>query len=74
MKEYTLRVDALDKKTQKKEEAEEKQKSAPNDYVEVAQTCLAHRPFGAGAPCVGRALSPPERHLDTTRSQTTFQA
>jgi clathrin heavy chain len=33
LREYTGRVDALDKKTQKKEEEEEKQKSAPNDYV-----------------------------------------
>jgi len=33
MREYTERVNALDKKTQKKEEEEEKQKSAPNDYV-----------------------------------------
>jgi len=33
MREYTDRVNALDKKTQKKEEEEEKQKSAPNDYV-----------------------------------------
>jgi len=33
LREYTSRIDALDKKTQKKEEAEEKQKSAPNDYV-----------------------------------------
>merc|ERR1719203_2342870 len=33
MREYTGRIDALDKKTQKKEEAEEKQKSASNDYV-----------------------------------------
>jgi len=33
MREYTSRIDALDKKTQKKEEAEEKQKSASNDYV-----------------------------------------
>merc|ERR1719401_1706145 len=33
LREYTGRIDALDKKTQKKEEAEEKQKSAPNDYV-----------------------------------------
>mmetsp|Transcript_59562 Transcript_59562/g.174212 ORF Transcript_59562/g.174212 Transcript_59562/m.174212 type:complete len:1727 (+) Transcript_59562:54-5234(+) len=32
LREYTGRIDALDKKTQKKEEAEEKQKSAPNDY------------------------------------------
>jgi len=33
LREYTGRIDALDKKTLKKEEAEEKQKSAPNDYV-----------------------------------------
>merc|ERR1712070_1052066 len=33
MREYTSRIDALDRKTQKKEEAEEKQKSASNDYV-----------------------------------------
>lgn len=33
LREYTSRIDALDKKTQKKEEAEEKQKSAPNDFV-----------------------------------------
>merc|ERR1719191_172185 len=33
LREYTGRIDALDKKTQKKKEAEEKQKSAPNDYV-----------------------------------------
>merc|ERR1712190_297283 len=32
LREYTGRIDALDKKTQKKEEAEEKQKSASNDY------------------------------------------
>merc|ERR1711953_304525 len=33
LREYTGRIDALDKKTQKREEAEEKQKSASNDYV-----------------------------------------
>merc|ERR1712070_213316 len=33
LREYTGRVDALDRKTQKKEEAEEKAKSAPNDFV-----------------------------------------
>jgi len=33
LKEYTSRVDGLDKKTLKKEEDEEKQKSASNDYV-----------------------------------------
>merc|ERR1719478_1128878 len=33
LREYTGRIEALDKKTQQKEEAEEKQKSAPNDYV-----------------------------------------
>jgi len=33
LREYTGRIDALDKKTQKKEEAEEKEKSASNDFV-----------------------------------------
>lgn len=33
LREYTGRVDALDKKTQKKEEAEERNKSAANDFV-----------------------------------------
>jgi clathrin heavy chain len=33
LREYTSRIDALDKKTQKKEEEEEKNKSASNDYV-----------------------------------------
>merc|ERR1712107_513096 len=33
LREYTTRLDALDKKTLKKEEAEEKKKSAPNDFV-----------------------------------------
>jgi len=33
LKEYTGRIDGLDKKTQKKEEEEEKNKSAANDYV-----------------------------------------
>merc|ERR1719426_564687 len=33
LREYTSKIDGLDKKTLKKEEAEEKQKSAPNDYV-----------------------------------------
>jgi len=33
VRDYTSRIDGLDKKTQKKEEEEEKQKSAPNDFV-----------------------------------------
>jgi len=33
LREYTSRIDALDKKTQKKEEEEERQKSAPNDWT-----------------------------------------
>jgi len=33
LREYTGRVDALDKKTQKKEEEQAKQQSAPNDFV-----------------------------------------
>merc|ERR1712151_1481472 len=33
LREYTRRIDALDKKTQKKEEAEQKEKSASNDLA-----------------------------------------
>merc|ERR1712032_299329 len=33
LREYTDRIDALDKKTQKREDMEEKEKSASNDYV-----------------------------------------
>mmetsp|Transcript_39448 Transcript_39448/g.98764 ORF Transcript_39448/g.98764 Transcript_39448/m.98764 type:complete len:1743 (+) Transcript_39448:183-5411(+) len=33
VREYTYRVDALDKKIEHKEEEEQKEKSAPNDYV-----------------------------------------
>lgn len=33
LRDYTGRIDALDKKTQKKEEDDEKNKSASNDYV-----------------------------------------
>merc|ERR1712014_345378 len=33
LREYTSRIDALDKKTQKKEEAEQKEKSASNDLA-----------------------------------------
>merc|ERR1719415_203516 len=33
LREYTGRIDALDKKTQKKEEAEQKEKSASNDLA-----------------------------------------
>merc|ERR1712137_606475 len=33
LREYTSRIDGLNKKTEKKEQEEEKQKSAANDYV-----------------------------------------
>merc|ERR1719191_1126504 len=33
LREYTSRIEALDKKEEKREEEQEKQKSAPNDYV-----------------------------------------
>merc|ERR1712176_1080509 len=33
LREYTSRIDALDKKTQKKEEAEQQEKSASNDLA-----------------------------------------
>lgn len=51
LREYTSRIDALDKKTQKKEEAEEKQKSAPNDYV--PEYMMPAMMPGAGLPGMG---------------------
>ena len=35
MREYTTRLDALDKKTQKQDEEKEKEKSAANDFVDL---------------------------------------
>merc|ERR1712113_720486 len=49
LREYTGRVDALDKKTQKKEEAEEKQKSAPNDYVPELPYMMGNTLSGFGS-------------------------
>jgi len=49
-REYTSRVDALDRKTQKREEAEEKERSAPNDYV---PEYLAPPMLGPGLPGFG---------------------
>lgn len=54
LREYTGRVDALDKKTQKREETEEKQKSAPNDYV---ADYIAPMMPGMGGPGMGGMLA-----------------
>merc|ERR1712070_967807 len=50
LREYTGRIDALDKKTTKKEEEEEKQKSAPNDYV---PDYMMPTMMGGGMPGIG---------------------
>merc|ERR1712187_186667 len=61
LREYTGRIDALDKKTQKKEEAEEKQKSAPNDYVaDYMMPTMTGGPGGMGMLAIqGPAAMPP---------------
>jgi len=50
LKEYTGRIDGLDKKTTKKEEEEEKAKSAPNDYV---PDYMMPAMMGGGMPGIG---------------------
>merc|ERR1719380_359277 len=50
LREYTSRIDALDKKTTKKEEEEEKQKSASNDYV---PDYMMPAMMGGGMPGIG---------------------
>jgi clathrin heavy chain len=57
LREYTGRIDALDKKTQKKEEAEEKSKSAPNDYVPDYMPMGGMMP-GLGQLALGNAAMP----------------
>merc|ERR1712013_866566 len=60
LREYTGRIDALDKKTQKKEEAEEKQKSAPNDYVPDYMPQMMGNMPGFGNLAIGNApMQPP---------------
>merc|ERR1712217_247528 len=60
LREYTGRIDALDKKTQKKEEAEEKQKSAPNDYVPNYMPQMMGNMPGFGNLAIGNApMQPP---------------
>merc|ERR1712039_696095 len=59
-REYTSRIDALDKKTQKKEEAEEKQKSASNDYVPDYMPQMMGSMPGFGNLAIGNApMQPP---------------
>merc|ERR1719359_1635920 len=60
LREYTGRVDALDKKTQKKEEAEEKAKSAPNDYVPDYMPMGGMMP-GLGQLALGNAPMPQQQ-------------
>jgi len=57
LREYTSRIDALDKKTQKKEEAEEKEKSASNDFVPdyMANPMMAGAMPGFGNLAIGNA-------------------
>jgi len=57
MREYTGRIDALDKKTQKKEEAEEKEKSASNDFVAdyMANPMMGSMMPGFGNLAIGNA-------------------
>jgi len=60
LREYTGRIDALDKKTQKKEEADEKQKSAPNDYVPDYMPQMMGNMPGFGNLAIGNApMQPP---------------
>lgn len=48
IREYTSRLDALDKKTLKKEEAEKKKESAPNDFVPDMMLPMMGGPMGMG--------------------------
>merc|ERR1712066_587606 len=56
LREYTGRIDALDKKTQ---EAEEKQKSAPNDYVPDYMPQMMGNMPGFGNLAIGNAPMQP---------------
>merc|ERR1719238_2289168 len=58
-REYTSRIDALDKKTQKKEEAEQKEKSASND---LAPDYIMPGMMGGGMPGLGMPalMAPPQ--------------
>merc|ERR1711953_919251 len=66
LREYTGRIDALDKKTLKKEEQEEKQKSASNDYVADymppmaggMMTGFGHLALTGGAPPMQGGMQP----------------
>merc|ERR1719253_1740893 len=64
LREYTSRVDALDKKTQKREEAEEKEKSAANDFVpDYAMPPMMGMggPGGFGQLAIGNAPMPQQQ-------------
>mmetsp|Transcript_88548 Transcript_88548/g.255372 ORF Transcript_88548/g.255372 Transcript_88548/m.255372 type:complete len:1482 (+) Transcript_88548:892-5337(+) len=59
LREYTSRVDALDKKTQKKEEEQQKEKSASNDFVPDYMAPVAMMP-GLGNLAIGNAPMAPQ--------------
>merc|ERR1712176_1037705 len=61
LREYTSRIDALDKKTIKKEEEEEKNKSAPNDFAPdyVMSAMMPGGPAGMGMPMLMGPASMP---------------
>merc|ERR1712061_491039 len=56
LREYTSRIDALDKKTTKKEEEEEKNKSAANDYVPDPYVMPGMLGPAAGLPGMGMPM------------------
>merc|ERR1712070_1117766 len=71
LREYTSRVDGLDKKTLKKEEEEEKQKSAPNDYV---PEYMMPTMMGSGMPGMGNlAIMGPPAAAQPAFQQPTMQ-
>merc|ERR1719471_1852301 len=71
LREYTSRIDALDKKTQKKEEAEQKEKSASNDlapdYMMPAMMGGAAAGFGqlsiGNGPAVQQPMQPMQQQF-----------
>mmetsp|Transcript_25740 Transcript_25740/g.76639 ORF Transcript_25740/g.76639 Transcript_25740/m.76639 type:complete len:1721 (-) Transcript_25740:262-5424(-) len=61
LREYTSRIDGLDKKTQKREEAEEKEKSASNDFVAMPPMMGVGGPGGFGQLAIGNAPMPQQQ-------------
>mmetsp|Transcript_25742 Transcript_25742/g.76663 ORF Transcript_25742/g.76663 Transcript_25742/m.76663 type:complete len:1721 (-) Transcript_25742:262-5424(-) len=61
LREYTGRIEGLDKKTQKREEAEEKEKSASNDFVAMPPMMGVGGPGGFGQLAIGNAPMPQQQ-------------